>query len=114
MQIRGSWVAVDHDMRQRPTIVSQDRANQRWMGIHFGHTYTSAFIWTGDVMLDVKGPDGSHTFPTIVSYNENGETILGNKAHDTAISYPERAIKDAKVRVEQLHNDPETNKQFVY
>lgn len=110
MQIRGSWVVVDREMRQRPTIVSQDRANQRWMGIHLGHSYTSAFIWTGDVMLDVKGPDGSHTFPTVLCFKENGETILGNQAHDVAKSYPDRAIKDAMIRIEQQHTDPKANK----
>lgn len=81
-----STFQIDFESHRQPRVV----------GIDLGTTNSLvAFLdLTGPQII--PGPDGSNLVPSIVSYTESGEFVVGNAAREYLISHSDRTVYSAK------------------
>ena len=74
-----------------------EELEENWIGIDLGTTYTAAGIWyNGNVRMLQNWEDGKMTTPSVVSYTNKGDTLVGNPAVNKAIRNLHNTVFDAK------------------
>jgi actin-like ATPase involved in cell morphogenesis/Tfp pilus assembly protein PilZ len=77
------------------------------VGIDFGTTYTRLAVHTDDGVRLLSDAEGRTFFPSVVSYPEDGHTLVGWTARDRLALDPSRTIASPKRLLGRTHDHPE-------
>lgn len=69
---------------------------EKIVGIDLGTTNSLVAYMQGDQPTVIPGEDGSNLVPSVVAFNSEGRTVVGNSARKYLIEAPENAVYSAK------------------
>jgi Fe-S protein assembly chaperone HscA len=73
-----------------------NKPKPRVVGIDLGTTNSLVAYMDLTAPRIIPGPDGSNMVPSVVSYSEAGEIVVGNPARELLLTHPERTVYSVK------------------
>lgn len=80
------------------------------IGIDLGTTNSCVAVMEGGEPVVIPNAEGSHTTPSIVGINKNGERLVGEVAKRQAITNPENTVFSIKRFMGRKYDDPEVDR----
>lgn len=99
--------------RRAPTSPASGRARspapqgQRIVGIDLGTTYTSVATVVGKKVSILHHPDGSRSSPSVVSFLQNGDYLVGSEARERVATDPAHTVVSPKRLLGRDYGDRE-------
>ena len=82
------------------------------IGIDLGTTNSCVAIMEGKNARVIENAEGARTTPSMVSFSENGERLVGQAAKRQAVTNPENTLFAIKRLIGRRFNDPMTQKDI--
>jgi actin-like ATPase involved in cell morphogenesis len=79
---------------------------KRAFGIDFGTTYCSICLAHGDDLVMLEDDEGNNLIPTVVSYPEHGQPIVGWAAREKVATHPSTTFVSPKRLIGRDYDDP--------
>ena len=80
------------------------------IGIDLGTTNSCVAVIEGKSPKVIENAEGARTTPSIVAFNADGETLVGQPAKRQGVTNPERTFFAIKRLVGRTYDDPMTQK----
>ena len=65
---------------------------EKIIGIDLGTTNSVVAVMEGNEPTVIPSPEGSRLVPSVVAYNDQGETLVGEPARRQAVTNPTRTV----------------------
>ncbi|MEX1223096.1 MAG: Hsp70 family protein, partial [Pirellulales bacterium] len=69
---------------------------EKIIGIDLGTTNSVVAIMEGDEAKVIPNPEGNRLTPSVVAFNDKGETLVGEPARRQAVTNPTRTVYSIK------------------
>jgi molecular chaperone DnaK len=76
--------------------IHEGQQRERIIGIDLGTTNSVVAIMEGTEAKVIPSPEGSRLVPSVVAFNDQGETLVGEPAHRQAVTNPTRTVYSVK------------------
>lgn len=86
---------------------------EKIIGIDLGTTNSVVAIMEGNEPTVIPNQEGDRTTPSVVAFNDKGETLVGAPARNQRITNPERTIYSVKRFMGRRHNEVATEEKMV-
>jgi molecular chaperone DnaK len=82
------------------------------IGIDLGTTNSCVCVMEGSQARVIENAEGSRVTPSVVAYQDSGETLVGAPAKRQAVTNPERTLYAVKRLIGRKFDDPEVQKDI--
>ena len=86
---------------------------EKIIGIDLGTTNSVVSVMEGDEPKIIPNPEGNRITPSVVAFNDKGETLVGEPARRQAVTNPQRTIYSIKRFMGRRHNEVESEEKMV-
>ncbi len=86
---------------------------EKIIGIDLGTTNSVVSIMEGSEAKVIPNAEGNRLTPSVVAFNDKGETIVGEPARRQAVTNPKRTVYSAKRFIGRRHNEVESEEKMV-
>ncbi|WP_164102119.1 molecular chaperone DnaK [Candidatus Laterigemmans baculatus] len=86
---------------------------EKIIGIDLGTTNSVVAIMEGSEPKVIPNPEGNRLTPSVVAFNDKGETIVGEPARRQAVTNPKRTVYSAKRFIGRRHNEVQSEEKMV-
>ena len=86
---------------------------EKIIGIDLGTTNSVVAVMEGTEPKVIPSQEGSRLVPSVVAYNDQGETLVGEPARRQAITNPTRTIYSVKRFMGRRHHEVESEEKMV-
>lgn len=86
---------------------------EKIIGIDLGTTNSVVSIMEGSEAKVIPNPEGNRLTPSVVAFNDKGETLVGEPARRQAVTNPRRTIYSIKRFMGRRHNEVESEEKMV-
>ena len=86
---------------------------EKIIGIDLGTTNSVVAVMDGTEAKVIPSPEGSRLVPSVVAYNDQGETLVGEPARRQAVTNPTRTIYSVKRFMGRRHHEVESEEKMV-
>ncbi|MEL7336256.1 MAG: Hsp70 family protein, partial [Planctomycetota bacterium] len=80
-------------------------ASEKIIGIDLGTTNSVVAVMEGSEPKVIPNPEGNRITPSVVAFNDKGETIVGEPARRQAVTNPQRTVYSAKRFMGRRHSE---------
>src|SRR5687767_6312794 len=88
-------------------------AGEKIIGIDLGTTNSVVSIMEGSEPKVIANAEGNRLTPSVVAFNDKGETLVGEPAKRQAVTNPTRTIYSIKRFMGRRHAEVETEEKMV-
>src|SRR3954466_6011817 len=88
-------------------------AGEKIIGIDLGTTNSVVAIMEGSEPKVIANAEGNRLTPSIVAFNDKGETLVGEPARRQSITNPTRTIYSIKRFMGRRHSEVESEEKLV-
>ncbi len=88
-------------------------AGEKIIGIDLGTTNSVVAIMEGNEPKVIPNPEGNRLTPSVVAFNDKGETIVGEPARRQAVTNPKRTVYSVKRFMGRRHNEVQSEEKMV-
>jgi molecular chaperone DnaK len=92
--------------------IMKEKKMAKVIGIDLGTTNSCVAIMEGKNARVIENAEGARTTPSMVSFSENGERLVGQAAKRQAVTNPENTLFAIKRLIGRRFNDPMTQKDI--
>ena len=78
---------------------------EKIIGIDLGTTYSAVAVMEGREAKVIPNQEGNRLTPSIVAFNDKGETLVGELAKRQAVVNPQRTVNSIKRFMGRRHNE---------
>jgi len=86
---------------------------EKIIGIDLGTTNSVVAVMDGTEAKVIPSPEGSRLVPSVVAYNDQGETLVGEPARRQAVTNPTRTVYSVKRFMGRRHHEVESEEKMV-
>ena len=86
---------------------------EKIIGIDLGTTNSVVAVMEGDEPKVIPNPEGNRVTPSVVAFNDAGETLVGEPARRQAVTSPTRTIYSIKRFMGRRHGEVESEEKMV-
>jgi molecular chaperone DnaK len=86
---------------------------EKIIGIDLGTTNSVVAVMDGAEAKVIPSPEGSRLVPSVVAYNDQGETLVGEPARRQAVTNPTRTVYSVKRFMGRRHHEVENEEKMV-
>ena len=86
---------------------------EKIIGIDLGTTNSVVAIMEGDEPKIIPNAEGNRITPSVVAFNDKGETLVGEPARRQAVTNPHRTIYSIKRFMGRRHKEVESEEKMV-
>ena len=86
---------------------------EKIIGIDLGTTNSVVAVMEGEEPKIIPNPEGNRTTPSVVAFNDKGETLVGELARRQAVTNPSRTVYSIKRFMGRRHNEVESEEKMV-
>ena len=86
---------------------------EKIIGIDLGTTNSVVAIMEGSEVTVIPNQEGDRTTPSVVAFNQNGETIVGSPARNQRVTNPTRTVYSVKRFMGRRHNEVSSEETMV-
>lgn len=86
---------------------------EKIIGIDLGTTNSVVAIMEGSEAKVIPNPEGNRLTPSVVAFNDKGETLVGEPARRQAVTNPTRTIYSIKRFMGRRHNEVQSEEKMV-
>ena len=86
---------------------------EKIIGIDLGTTYSAVAVMEGQEAKVIPNQEGNRLTPSIVAFNDKGETLVGELAKRQAIVNPRRTVNSIKRFMGRRHNEVASEEKIV-
>ena len=86
---------------------------EKIIGIDLGTTYSAVAVMDGREAKVIPNQEGNRLTPSIVAFNDKGETLVGELAKRQAIVNPQRTVNSIKRFMGRRHNEVASEEKIV-
>ena len=86
---------------------------EKIIGIDLGTTNSVVAVMEGDEPKVIPNPEGNRVTPSMVAFNDAGETLVGEPARRQAVTNPTRTIYSIKRFMGRRHGEVESEEKMV-
>jgi molecular chaperone DnaK len=86
---------------------------EKIIGIDLGTTNSVVAVMDGTEAKVIPSPEGSRLVPSVVAYNDQGETLVGEPARRQAVTNPTRTVYSVKRFMGRRHHEVENEEKMV-
>lgn len=86
---------------------------EKIIGIDLGTTNSVVAVMEGDEPKVIPNPEGNRVTPSVVAFNDAGETLVGEPARRQAVTNPTRTIYSIKRFMGRRHGEVESEEKMV-
>ena len=86
---------------------------EKIIGIDLGTTNSVVSVMEGDEPKIIPNPEGNRITPSVVAFNDKGETLVGEPARRQAVTNPQRTIYSIKRFMGRRHNEVESEEKMI-
>ncbi|MEL7265688.1 MAG: molecular chaperone DnaK, partial [Planctomycetota bacterium] len=88
-------------------------ASEKIIGIDLGTTNSVVAVMEGSEPKVIPNPEGNRITPSVVAFNDKGETIVGEPARRQAVTNPQRTVYSAKRFMGRRHSEVKSEEKMV-
>src|SRR3954465_3978702 len=88
-------------------------AGEKIIGIDLGTTNSVVAIMEGSEPKVIANAEGNRLTPSVVAFNDKGETLVGEPAKRQAVTNPTRTVYSVKRFMGRRHQEVETEEKMV-
>jgi molecular chaperone DnaK len=88
-------------------------AGEKIIGIDLGTTNSVVAVMEGREAKVIPNAEGNRLTPSVVAYNDKGETLVGEPARRQAVTNPTRTVYSIKRFMGRRHNEVATEEKMV-
>ncbi|MHC4177748.1 MAG: molecular chaperone DnaK [Planctomycetota bacterium] len=88
-------------------------AGEKIIGIDLGTTNSVVAVMEGKDAKVIPNPEGNRLTPSVVAYNDKGETLVGEPARRQAVTNPQRTVYSIKRFMGRRHNEVASEEKMV-
>jgi molecular chaperone DnaK len=88
-------------------------AGEKIIGIDLGTTNSVVAVMEGKEAKVIPNAEGNRLTPSVVAYNDKGETLVGEPARRQAVTNPTRTVYSIKRFMGRRHNEVATEEKMV-
>ncbi len=86
---------------------------EKIIGIDLGTTNSVVAVMEGKDAQVIPNPEGNRLTPSVVAFNDKGETLVGEPARRQAVTNPTRTVYSIKRFMGRRHNEVATEEKMV-
>ena len=86
---------------------------EKIIGIDLGTTNSVVSVMEGDEPKIIPNAEGNRITPSVVAFNDKGETLVGEPARRQAVTNPHRTIYSIKRFMGRRHNEVQSEEKMV-
>ena len=86
---------------------------EKIIGIDLGTTNSVVAVMEGDDPKIIPNPEGNRVTPSVVAFNDKGETLVGEPARRQAVTNPTRTVYSIKRFMGRRHHEVENEEKMV-
>ena len=86
---------------------------EKIIGIDLGTTNSVVSVMEGDEPKIIPNPEGNRITPSVVAFNDKGETLVGEPARRQGVTNPQRTIYSIKRFMGRRHNEVKSEEKMV-
>jgi molecular chaperone DnaK len=86
---------------------------EKIIGIDLGTTNSVVAVMEGDDPKIIPNPEGNRITPSVVAFNDKGETLVGEPARRQAVTNPTRTVYSIKRFMGRRHHEVENEEKMV-
>lgn len=86
---------------------------EKIIGIDLGTTNSVVAVMEGDEPKIIPNAEGNRITPSVVAFNDKGETLVGEPARRQAVTNPHRTIYSIKRFMGRRHNEVQSEEKMV-
>ena len=86
---------------------------EKIIGIDLGTTNSVVAVMEGSAPKVIANKDGDRLTPSVVAFNDKGETLVGVQARRQAVTNPKRTISSIKRFMGRRHNEVASEEKIV-
>lgn len=88
-------------------------SGEKIIGIDLGTTNSVVAVMEGSEVKVIPNAEGNRLTPSVVAFNDKGETIVGEPARRQAITNPKRTVSSVKRFMGRRHSEVESEEKIV-
>ena len=89
------------------------KQGEKIIGIDLGTTNSVVAVMEGKEPKVIANKEGNRLTPSVVAFNDKGETLVGDIARRQAVTNPTRTIYSIKRFMGRRHNEVESEEKIV-
>jgi molecular chaperone DnaK len=86
---------------------------EKIIGIDLGTTNSCVAVMDGNEPTVIPNQEGDRTTPSVVAFNDKGETLVGAPARNQRVTNPERTVYSVKRFMGRRHNEVASEEKMV-
>ena len=86
---------------------------EKIIGIDLGTTNSVVAIMDGNEPTVIANQEGDRTTPSVVAFNDKGETLVGAPARNQRVTNPERTVYSVKRFMGRRHSEVASEEKMV-
>lgn len=86
---------------------------EKIIGIDLGTTNSCVAVMDGNEPTVIQNQEGDRTTPSVVAFNDKGETLVGAPARNQRVTNPERTVYSVKRFMGRRHNEVASEEKMV-
>src|SRR2546427_5050418 len=88
-------------------------AGEKIIGIDLGTTNSVVSVMEGKEAKVIPNAEGNRLTPSVVAFNDKGETLVGEPARRQAVTNPTRTVYSIKRFMGRRHGEVESEEKMV-
>ncbi len=88
-------------------------SGEKIIGIDLGTTNSVVAVMEGSEVKVIPNAEGNRLTPSVVAFNDKGETIVGEPARRQAVTNPKRTVSSVKRFMGRRHSEVESEEKIV-
>ena len=104
--------AAGHELGRRNDIMAT-KQGEKIIGIDLGTTNSVVAVMEGKEPKVIANKEGNRLTPSVVAFNDKGETLVGDIARRQAVTNPKRTIYSIKRFMGRRHNEVASEEKMV-
>ena len=88
-------------------------SGEKIIGIDLGTTNSVVSVMEGSEVKVIPNAEGNRLTPSVVAFNDKGETIVGEPARRQAVTNPQRTVSSVKRFMGRRHSEVESEEKIV-
>ncbi len=88
-------------------------SGEKIIGIDLGTTNSVVAVMEGSEVKVIPNAEGNRLTPSVVAFNDKGETIVGEPARRQAVTNPQRTVSSVKRFMGRRHSEVESEEKIV-
>ena len=114
---KGAWSTVARQTEKARTLKEEHgmatKQGEKIIGIDLGTTNSVVAVMEGKEPKVIANKEGNRLTPSVVAFNDKGETLVGDIARRQAVTNPTRTIYSIKRFMGRRHNEVASEEKIV-